>query len=196
MSILFLDTETTGLYRFRDDPDSPEQPHLVQLAAAVYDREGRIMSSLDVIVRPESWVIPEESAHVHGINQEKALQYGLGRRAVLAMFSQLCRISTCAVAFNMEFDENVLRSQFHREMVKPESFQAIPRLCAMRAATNVCKIPHEKANRSQYKWPSLMQAHEILLGKPFERAHNAQADMEALARVTFELVRLEKLDLP
>lgn len=190
--ILFFDTETTGKYDFKAPPASPHQPHLVQLAAAVMTLEETVVASLNVLVRPEGWVIPEEAARIHGVTQELATIYGLSRRTVLAMFSNLCKVANCAVAYNIEFDSNVIWTQFEREQVRPESFNALRHVCAMKAATPVCKLPKPSNYRSvsdPYKWPNLTEAHQHFFQTGFEGAHNARVDVEALARVTFRLVK-------
>ena len=60
---LFFDTETTGLPLFKEPSEHPDQPHLVQLAASLVDLDTRaVLSSIDVIVKPDGWTIPDEPA--------------------------------------------------------------------------------------------------------------------------------------
>ena len=71
---LVYDTETTGLPLFREPSESPAQPHLVQLGASLVDLDTRsVLSSIDVIVKPDGWTIPDEVAAIHGITNEKAM---------------------------------------------------------------------------------------------------------------------------
>ena len=190
--ILFFDTETTGKYDFKAESNAPHQPHLVQIAAVLATREQRVVGELNVIVRPEGWVISEEVASIHRIDQNLALQCGVPRRTALAMFSSFCKLATHTVAYNMEFDSNVLWTQFMRERVEPRSFNETQMMCAMQAATPLCKLP--KAGRTYgpdpYKWPKLAQAHQHFLGTGFDEAHNAMADVHALMRVTFKMLEI------
>ncbi len=194
--ILFFDTETTDKVDFKSHFTADHQPHLVQLAAKVMTLEERVVASMNVIVKPEGWIISEEVARIHGITQEDAERWGIQRRTVLAMFSQLCRLAKHAVAYNIEFDANLLWTQFHRENVKPESFNALVQTCAMKAATPVCKIPSKYKNaKDPYKWPNLTEAHNMMLGCGFDGAHDAMVDVEALARVTFHMIKSGDLQL-
>ena len=71
--ILVFDVETTGLPLWNEPSEDPRQPHLVQLAALLVDDDTRqVISTLDVIVRPDGWLIPEDVAAVHGITTERA----------------------------------------------------------------------------------------------------------------------------
>ena len=72
---LAYDTETTGLPLWNDPSDDPRQPHIVQLAAALVDIDTRrTIASMDVIVKPDGWTIPDDTVAVHGITTEHALR--------------------------------------------------------------------------------------------------------------------------
>ena len=71
--ILFYDTETTGLPLYKEPSEHPDQPHIVQLAAALVDSETRkIVSSMDFIINPSTYEIPEEMTAIHRISTEYA----------------------------------------------------------------------------------------------------------------------------
>jgi DNA polymerase-3 subunit epsilon len=194
--ILFFDTETTGKMDFKSHFTAEHQPHLCQLAAKVMTLDERVVASMNVMVKPEGWTISDEVAKVHGISHQDAVRWGLPRRTVLAMFSQLCKLAQHAVAYNIEFDSNLLWAQFHRENVKPESFNALVQTCAMKAAVPVCKIPSKfKRANDPYKWPNLTEAHSMMLGYGFDGAHDAMVDVDALARVTFHMIKTGNLQL-
>jgi len=53
----------------------------------------------------------------------------------------------------------------------------------MKGSANICKIP----GRHGYKWPNLTELHTYLFKKGFEEAHDAEADVKALATCFFEL---------
>lgn len=61
--ILFYDTETSGLPLFHEPSEHPDQPHIVQLGACLVDPDTRrVISTIDLIVRPDGWEIPAEVA--------------------------------------------------------------------------------------------------------------------------------------
>uniref|UniRef100_UPI0035C670C3 exonuclease domain-containing protein n=1 Tax=Serratia quinivorans TaxID=137545 RepID=UPI0035C670C3 len=77
-TIFTYDTETTGLPNWKVPSDSPEQPHLVQLAGVLSNAEtGEEIQSMNVIIKPDGWEIPEEVTAVHGITTEYALEHGI-----------------------------------------------------------------------------------------------------------------------
>lgn len=55
-TILFYDTETTGLPNWKEPSGSDKQPHIVQIGALLVDVETKeVLKELDVIVKPEGW---------------------------------------------------------------------------------------------------------------------------------------------
>ena len=86
----FYDTETTGLPLFREPSEHPGQPHLVQLAAALVDLDTReTVASLDVVVRPDGWTIPDDVAAVHGITTDYAAAVGVPESLALSLFLEM-----------------------------------------------------------------------------------------------------------
>ena len=45
MKYLFFDTETTGLVKFNEPANSPNQPRLIQIGCVLAEEDGRIFSS-------------------------------------------------------------------------------------------------------------------------------------------------------
>lgn len=175
--LLFYDTETTGLPDWKQPSESPHQPHIVQIAAALVDPDTlAIVSSVDLIVRPDGWYIPEETADVHGITTEYAQAAGIPEHVALDIFLALHERAQARVAFNAQFDDRIIRiAHFRfRSETEAEVFKAAPSVCAMRAANKVCALG---------KFPTLSQAHEALTGEPLVMAHTAMADVHGCIRV-------------
>ena len=81
MSLIYtFDTETTGLPQFKLPSDDPSQPHLVDVAALLYDEDATLIDSFEAIIRPDGWVIPDEVAAIHGITTEMAMDLGIPPR--------------------------------------------------------------------------------------------------------------------
>jgi DNA polymerase III epsilon subunit-like protein len=85
------------------------------------------------------------------------------------------------IAHNLDFDERVmLRSQSIAGENDIVTFKN--RICTMKAATPICKIP-SAYKAGDYKWPTLTEAHQHFVGRPFEDAHDALNDCLACWRV-------------
>lgn len=187
--ILMFDTETTGKWDFKAHADAPQQPNLVQLAALLCDEGGLIRGQLNVIVTPDGWEISEEVAKIHGITADIAQTFGVPRKVALATFNHLCKAADKLVAHNLEFDEKVMLCQYSREKA-PHRMAHMKKICTMRAATPVLKIPKPRGGsaRDPYKWPTLTECYKHFFnGKTFDGAHNAMNDVLAMYDVFFKL---------
>lgn len=188
--ILFFDTETTGKLNMRLSPEDPSQPNLVQLGAILMAEGGQICGTLDCIVEPNGWEISEEVALIHRIPQALAVRAGIPRRSVLSVFNHMCKHARLIVAHNIEFDWQVMEVQYHREGV-PHRMAHLKKICTMKAATPVCKIPKpfKPSPRDPYKWPSLLETYQFLFGadKIIDSAHSAIADCQALVEIYLEM---------
>ncbi len=185
--ILFFDTETTGLPRSHKAPasDLGNWPRVVQIAWLLTDASGTEVASAEHIVKPDGFVIPADSARIHGITTERALREGVALTGVLEEVATAMRRSSLMVAHNMPFDEKVLGAEFLRAGY-PNLVEPMTRICTMQASTEFCRLPGAYG----YKWPTLQQLHSRLFEAPFEGAHRALVDVRACARCFFELRRL------
>ena len=186
MYILAYDTETSGLPLFREPSDSPGQPHIVQLAAALVNTDTReIVQSLDVIIRPDGWEIPDEVAAIHGITTEKAQDVGISEETALSAFLDLwaCRPR---VAHNETFDQRVIRIAIKRFFgvvadTRCDLWREAPVECTARLSTSIVNLPPtekmKRAGRNHPKTPKLSEAYEHFTGRPLENAHSAMADV-------------------
>jgi DNA polymerase-3 subunit epsilon len=85
--ILAYDTETTGLPDFKNPSDAPQQPHIVQFGAMLINPiTEQPMASVNLIVRPEGWTIPDEVAAIHGITQDVAMAVGVSETLVTQIY--------------------------------------------------------------------------------------------------------------
>lgn len=193
MNILFFDTETTGKFDFKLPFDHPSQPHLVELACLLCeDIDGEMIierSSLDLIIKPDGWTIPEEVAQIHGITDDIANRCGIAVKSAAFLFNNLCYQADLLVAHNIDFDRSVMASMFARLQIG-HRLNKINRYCTMRSATPVVKLPRGSGgtNTHSYKWPTLTECMEFFFEEDFSaQAHNAWEDARACARVYWEL---------
>lgn len=185
--ILCYDTETTGLVDQRQPEDHPTQPYLVQLGAVLLTDSWAEVSVVELVVRPEGWTIPERAARVHGITTEIAMEIGVPMRTVLSVFYNLRARARELVAFNMDFDDLVMRANAARFKAVPSHPGPELKTCCMREATPIMALPPtakmKAAGFDHHKPPNLMEAHTHFMGTGFHGAHSALADARAAVSI-------------
>lgn len=190
--LLFLDTETTGIPRNYNAPreDSANWPRVVQLAYALYTKDGLCTAPYHAIVRPEGFVIPEEATRIHGIGQLEARLNGVDLDVVLKDLAKTMLSATYVVGHNVSFDTNVVGAEFHRHSL-PDPF-ILPAICTMKSTTNLLNIPGPYGP----KYPKLQELYAYLFNAQPPHQHNTFHDMQATARCYFELINRGVLALP
>ncbi len=188
MTVLFFDTETTGLPRYYNEPAAnvDNWPRLVQLAWAISTGSESI-ESYSYIVRPDGFRIPDDAAKVHGITTERALAEGVSIVGVLGAFCEDVQKVVALVAHNVDFDAPVVGAELLRRGYD-NLLDDYPKVCTMKGSTDFCRIPR-RGGRG-FKYPKLMELHENLFGLGFAGAHDARNDVAAGVRCYWELKRL------
>lgn len=177
MLVFAYDTETTGIPDWKIPSEDPSQPHLVQIAGILADTTTReIVSSIDLIIRPDGWEIPDEVAAIHGITTEKALEVGVREVQAFEIFMTLWG-GRFRIAHNRTFDQRIMRIAAKR--------YGDDRLIEQWAAkdNHECTMLGSKTPMGVTKWPKLSEAYEHFTGKPLENAHSAMADARACLEV-------------
>jgi DNA polymerase III subunit epsilon len=188
---LVFDFETTGLIRDRLPDDHEDQPHPVSVAGILFDEDGTELKVLHRLVRPEGWVIPAAATAVHGITTEQALREGVSEtHAVLALLSLADRADE-RIAHNEAFDSRIMAICLAR-LARRWLLQRHG--CTMAATRDICRLPPTERMIAAgyghgYKAPKLTEAHEHVLGRPLEGAHDALADARGCMAVFLELRR-------
>lgn len=181
--ILVFDTETSGLLRPLPATD-PSQPHIVQLAAHLYDGQWRRQSAMAVLVRPDGWAIEPEAGQVHGISTMRCERYGVSPVSALAVFRSMVDCAMTIVSYNLHgFDRPVIAAALAHAGSDGAWWQkAAPRMqCAAEMATERLRLPGVYGG---YKMPSLVEAFTALCpGQTFDQRHDAEADLLACAAV-------------
>ncbi|AIB11814.1 hypothetical protein ABAZ39_07345 [Azospirillum argentinense] len=190
--ILFFDTETTGLVDFRADPTADHQPHLVQFAALLTEMDGTERASVNLLVRPAGWEIPDAAAAVHGITTEVAERGGVPLRSVLSVFWGMLQRAEIVIGHNVPFDLAVMDAARHRAQV-PVDVYSVPSFCTMRTATPLAKVLHANPRHDRdWKWPKLEECFRVFFNEPLDGAHDALVDVRACARLYFHLQTIKE----
>jgi len=182
-SFLFFDTETTGLPRNYHAPisDMSNWPRIIQIGWASYDYAGNEISAAEYVIRPDGFVIPQAAANIHGITTQIARERGINMEDALSKFSNAVLPVPILVGHNIEFDENVIGSEFFRHSMS----NIIPqkqRMCTMKLSVNFCKLPGSYG----YKWPKLNELYRILFHTEMVDSHTALTDVRATASCFFQ----------
>ena len=192
--IIVYDTETTGLPDYRAASDAPHQPHLVQLAVAVFADDGAELRHRCVIIRPDGWVIPPDVAAIHGITQERALAEGIPEAEAVGLFISLAARASFRIAHNEQFDRRIMRTAMLRSGVRRNVIEAIeagPSYCTCTEAAPIVNLPPTAkmvaAGFNKPKAPRLEECVKHFFGEDLAGAHDALVDVRACARVYFHL---------
>jgi len=190
-TLLFFDTETTGLPRDRRAPASNTRnwPRVVQVGWALYDPDGVRLSAEEHLVKPEGFRIPSAAARVHGITTAAAQEKGVPLGEVLSRFlSALGTQVSALVAHNALFDRNVMAAEFYRlghsrEQIRSALLSRTFR-CTMEESKAFCRLPGRYGSN---KAPTLAELFLRLFSGKLSQPHSALVDVDACARCFFEL---------
>jgi DNA polymerase-3 subunit epsilon len=178
MKLLIFDTETTGLPKSRtaaiEKPDN--WPHIVSVSWVIL-HDNKIIKQREYIVKPENWVIPDDSIKIHGITNELASANGVSLQSAMSEFmGEQCDMM---VAHNMDFDYNVIVNAIKWDLEFDFNGFNIPRKCTMQLSRNQCKL----SGRFGFKVPKLKELYEFIFKrKPNEsRLHGSLYDTLILA---------------
>lgn len=188
-TLLFYDTETTGLPIWDKPSGDEDQPHICQLAAILTDSTGNHLSAMNMLIKPHEWEISDELAAFHGITTEKALAGGVDVHTALSMFFALWRQSSMRVGFNESFDARMIRIAIKRH-IKEDDFadewKDGEKYCAMQKSRMICNISNAKGTGT--KPPKLTEAYHHFTGSTHTDAHDAMADVLATIDVYFGIM--------
>lgn len=181
--IICFDTETTGLPDWKSPSEADHQPHLVQLAAHLVDSESwKVIQSMDLIIRPDGWEIPEDVSAIHGITTEYAKDVGVPEQLALEMFLELWN-GRIQVAHNTTFDRRIIRIATKRycgEDVIDRWHQCEYECTGLLSKPIMQMLPK---GRYGFKMPKLEEAYKFFTGKELQDAHTAIADVNACLEV-------------
>ena len=193
MTLLF-DTETTGLPIDRRVPALDNEvnwPQLVSLSWSVW-KDGECVKKESHLIKPQGWVIPQESTAIHGITTEMAAANGSDLLDALMSFRAdvvKCFDGGRIVAHNMEFDKNVVFHAFAWNLRKdPRKFwPEDAEFCSQTKAKDELKLPFAYAKpNDQYKLPGLDELYRATFNEPAPpSAHSSSRDVDVLEKIYF-----------
>lgn len=204
-TILFFDTETSGLPLWSMPSEHPDQPRVTQLAAELCIEEtGETVGLMNMIIRPDGWEIPHELQVLTGITMELANSVGVEAKTAINTFMALWMVADLRCAHNESFDMRMLRIEIMRHAFYSGEFvpngdadnipfadywKQAPAFCTQSSSVSILNLPPTDkmlaARRKGPKSPNLGEAYEFFTGKKLEGAHNAMVDVAACKAIYF-----------
>lgn len=190
--LLFIDCETSGLIKRNLPLDSAEQPWCCQIAAELCDEVGNQLACLNTRIRANGRTIDEGARNVHGVSSALAGRTGVSELSALGVLcgrESLASQARYAIGHGIEFDRDVVTSVLARHGRDATTWTrpGLEFIDTMKAAAPFCKLPSDH-DSGGYKWPSLDEACQILLGEsPRVGHHDAWSDITRCKHLFFWL---------
>ena len=203
-TILFYDSETTGLPLWDLPSEHPEQPRVTQLAALLCNEEtGEDLQQMNMIIMPDGWTIPDEVAALTGITTERAHAEGVPADVVVTHFIDMWTEADQRAGHNETFDMRMLRIELMRHphysmqtigtpaVPFADYWKKAPAYCTQNGSIKIVNLPPTEkmkaARRFGPKPPRLEEAYEFFTGEKLEGAHDALVDVRAAKRVYYAI---------
>tara|TARA_Y100000992_G_C21266981_1_gene494459 strand:- start:858 stop:1493 length:636 start_codon:yes stop_codon:yes gene_type:complete len=191
MKVLVFDTETTGLPKDNSNIYRTDMwPHVLQLSYLMYDtNKNKIITNQDYLIKiPKDVEISKESISVHGITRRKIQHQGYEMKYILKIFQACLENSDFVVAHNLQFDRKMLSVEGIRNKIKLD-FDRSHCYCTMKSGANTCKIEKRNLHGEIYfKYPKLIELHEVLFGSEPNNLHNAYVDILVCLRCFYKII--------
>lgn len=179
---VFFDVETTGLFDYSKPADAHGQPRICEISAIVTDDDGVQLEDLNVLIKPDGWIITPDLTAIHGITTEMCQERGTPIKQPLEWMARAMKKSDTILAYNVAFDLKCLRGEFRRAgMDDLYPLGEARKCCIQQMARRVTALPKNKT-------PKLIEAVEIILGEKLVGAHGAKEDNTAAMRLYFKLI--------
>jgi len=174
---LVFDTETTGLL-MNSAVDVKRQPKVIEACLLSFNDKGKIVSKVDELIYPGEPISEKITAITNITNDD--LKGKPPFKAVAPKIVAAIEKADVVVAHNLTFDMSMIDNELKRIGQKVKWPKR--RICTVE------QTQHLKGFNL-----NLGLLHEHLFGAPHEGAHRAEADVMALARCYFELIKKGEL---
>lgn len=187
---LFIDTETTGFSK-NGALVQDGQARVCQIAMLMTDENGKSLSEISFLIKPDGWKIGEDASRIHGFTNELCDQYGVSGAAAYSLYSRLAGMCSLVVAHNVNFDRKMMEIEAAYNKSAPISNQW---LCTMLKTKDICKL---SGQYNDYKWPKLDESLKHMCGRELgDLAHDALWDVRACKDIFFALIERGIINKP
>jgi len=198
--ILFIDTETTGLFSQAPQipfTDNQGRPYMLEVGMVLIGGESWMQQ---YIVSPRDGVAAsQEAINTHGITKRVQSMAGKPINFILNQVWKNMLDAELIVAHNAEFDRNIIAAEFERAGLKmPE----IKWFCTRDDIGDITGDPAPEKQKQYrpdvpYRLLSLNALHQFLFDEPAQKEgaiHSAKDDAVSVARIFHELVYRRVID--
>ena len=191
--ILILDTETNGLpicpaygvFHSYTDLTKYNSARVVQISYIVTDDVFNQLEESDTVIKRDNYLI--NNHQFHGITNEISDTKGIPFNVFAEMFNNVLDLTSTIFAHNIDFDKNVLFSEFYRinRLDIIEKFKSKALICSMRLTKSVVKARFKTGEG--FKNPNLKELYQFATGKVMQNHHTCIEDVHNL-RVALKII--------
>ncbi len=188
MGFMIFDTETNGLpiikhygfFPLYTDLSKYENARVVQVSFIITDNYYNKLEESDTIIKRDKFAI--KNHEFHGITEERSDLEGISFIEFAKQFKNSLSFVDTLVAHNIDFDFNVLCSEFYRYGLFDvlEVFESKKRICTMKKYKSVVGATFK--NSKDIKDPNLKELYHYAVGQVMENHHNSMYDVLNLWR--------------
>lgn len=185
---IVFDTETTGLFLFKDKDgvpvpaDDPRQPRMASAAFILCDETGAALDRHKFFVRPDGWEMPAEAGAINGLTSEFLAETGAPVSDILDLWEAQIKDGMIAAAFNAQFDAKMMRAELRRAG-RPDLFEETPNVCLMRSLS-----PYGPEGLPIMRGYVKLREACAWFGFVNENPHDAMGDAEAARQILARLI--------
>lgn len=195
MSLLFIDTETTGFPKKYGNLVQDGQARVCQVAMLLTDKDGRSMAEFSTLIKPDGWQISEEAGRVTGFTNEVCELWGVAGKAAYLFYLRMSSIAEKIIAHNTDFDKKMMDIEGAYNGMPVCSK---PWICTMKVSSPILNLPPTEkmiaAGINSPKSPKLEEALTALCGRSLgDTAHDAMYDVKACRDIYFTLLKMGKI---
>jgi DNA polymerase III epsilon subunit-like protein len=178
---LFINIETTGIPPKNTkltEKTFKKWPRLLALHLKVgtYDKDEKkinITRSIYTLIKPDKFIIPEDTVKIHGITNELAIKNGNDIKLVLNKLDGILDTVFMIVGHNTNFRLECIMAEYMRLGIPPPQFKR---------TSNRFKIVDTMNFNHNFDYPKLEDLHFHLFEKRFKKSHPRKSNINIVVK--------------
>lgn len=154
----------------------------------MYDINGKLIKIENYLIKPCGYQVA--STEIHGITEEMA-EKGQPFKNVINKFSQDVKKVEALIAHNINFDDNILKSEMIRHDLYTllNEYDKVEKICSMKKCKYIVKA---LGKNGKVKFPRQRELYQFVMGEEVMGEHDAKYDVINLGRVITKLIKQKK----